>query len=224
MFGGLDRPRVLVLGLGESGLAMARWCALHGCTLRLADSRQAPPNLATALALAGGPHAFVGGRTSVSDVSDVPGGSSAPGVPDVPHVPFPPALLDDAIDLVAISPGLSPLDPALAPLLDAARDRRIPVWGELAFFSHALRAREAARVDDAPAAQVIAITGTNGKTTTTALTGQLVARAGRSVAVAGNISPSMLDRLMTAIDANALPQVWVLELSSFQLETAQDFS
>ncbi|MCY0388948.1 UDP-N-acetylmuramoyl-L-alanine--D-glutamate ligase [Robbsia sp. Bb-Pol-6] len=224
MFGGPDRPRVLVLGLGESGLAMARWCALHGCTLRLADSRQAPPNLATALALEGGPHAFAGGT-------------------DAPNGPFPPALLDDAIDLVAISPGLSPLDPALTPLLDAARGRDIPVWGELAFFSHALRARNAVlagagagddavdgtgtgtgKADGVAPAQVIAITGTNGKTTTTALTGQLVARAGRSVAVAGNISPSMLDRLMTAIEQDALPQVWVLELSSFQLETAQDFA
>ncbi|MGI4857791.1 MAG: Mur ligase family protein [Janthinobacterium lividum] len=211
MFGGLDRPRVLVLGLGESGLAMARWCALHGCALRLADSRQAPPNLATALALDGGPHAFVGGGVGSA------GTDAAAG-------PFPPALLDDAIDLVAISPGLSPLDPALAPLLDAARDRNIPVWGELAFFSHALQARHAVLTEHESAAQVIAITGTNGKTTTTALTGQLVARAGRSVAVAGNISPSMLDRLMTAIEQDALPQVWVLELSSFQLETARDFS
>ena len=49
MFGELFRdrhPMVLVLGLGASGLAMARWCARHGCRLRRADSRETPPNLA----------------------------------------------------------------------------------------------------------------------------------------------------------------------------------
>jgi len=70
---------------------------------------------------------------------------------------------------------------------------------------------------------ILAITGTNGKTTVTSLTGQLVARAGRSVAVAGNIGPSLLDTLAARIDAHDLPQVWVLELSSFQLEGLAGF-
>jgi UDP-N-acetylmuramoylalanine--D-glutamate ligase len=70
---------------------------------------------------------------------------------------------------------------------------------------------------------VLAITGTNGKTTVTALTGQLVQRAGKSVAVAGNIGPSLLDTLPERIDAQALPEVWVLELSSFQLDAAHGF-
>lgn len=200
LFGGLHQPKVLVMGLGESGLAIARWCAQHGCALRFADSRQAPPNLAAALALAGGPHTVVE-RDAVSDSA------------------FPIAALDE-VDLVAISPGLSPLDAAVAPLLNAAKERGIPVWGELEFFSRALQALAVA----GHASQVIAITGTNGKTTTTSLTGQLVARAGRTVAVAGNISPAMLDRLIEAIETEALPQVWVLELSSFQLETAQTFN
>jgi UDP-N-acetylmuramoylalanine--D-glutamate ligase len=69
-----------------------------------------------------------------------------------------------------------------------------------------------------PQARVIAITGSNGKTTTTALTGALCRAAGRRTAVAGNISPAALDALMSAIDGNDLPAVWVLELSSFQLE------
>ena len=193
---------VLVLGLGESGFAMARWCARHGCVLRLADSRATPPNLAQALALPSAsstlPHTFVSGADDA----------------------FPVAALDDGVDVIAISPGLSPLDPAVAALLASAQARGIPVWGELEFFSRALKALAAL----GHASQVIAITGTNGKTTTTALTGQLVARAGRSVAVAGNISPSMLDRLSEALDASDLPQVWVLELSSFQLETALSFS
>lgn len=71
---------------------------------------------------------------------------------------------------------------------------------------------------------MLAITGTNGKTTTTSLTGLLCHRSGKQVAVAGNISPAMLDRLASAIDETALPDVWVLELSSFQLETARTFA
>lgn len=70
---------------------------------------------------------------------------------------------------------------------------------------------------------VLAITGTNGKTTVTALTGQLVERAGKTVAVAGNIGPTLLDTLASHIDAETLPDVWVLELSSFQLDGVQGF-
>jgi UDP-N-acetylmuramoylalanine--D-glutamate ligase len=66
---------------------------------------------------------------------------------------------------------------------------------------------------------VLAITGTNGKTTVTALTGQLVERAGKSVAVAGNIGPTLLDTLRDPPGCETpLPQVWVIELSSFQLD------
>ena len=71
---------------------------------------------------------------------------------------------------------------------------------------------------------VIGITGTNGKTTVTALTGHLLEHAGWSVAVAGNIGPSLLDTLAHHLDAENLPQAWVLELSSFQLEGVQDFA
>ncbi|MFM9922313.1 UDP-N-acetylmuramoyl-L-alanine--D-glutamate ligase [Variovorax sp. H27-G14] len=70
---------------------------------------------------------------------------------------------------------------------------------------------------------VLAITGTNGKTTVTALTGQLVERAGKSVAVAGNIGPTLLDTLWAHMAAHTLPDVWVLELSSFQLDGVQGF-
>ncbi|RST49857.1 UDP-N-acetylmuramoyl-L-alanine--D-glutamate ligase [Variovorax sp. DXTD-1] len=70
---------------------------------------------------------------------------------------------------------------------------------------------------------VLAITGTNGKTTVTALAGQLVERAGKTVAVAGNIGPTLLDTLAAHIDAETLPEVWVLELSSFQLDGVQGF-
>jgi UDP-N-acetylmuramoylalanine--D-glutamate ligase len=188
-----QKPMVLVLGLGESGLAMARWCARHGCRLRVADTREVPPNL-SALEAHGVDADFVGG-------------------------PFSPALLD-GVELVAISPGLSPLAADLLPLITAAREQGIPVWGELELFSQALRTLG----ESGYAPKVIAITGTNGKTTTTSLTGLLCERAGKKVAVAGNISPSLLDKLSEAIDQTALPDVWVLELSSFQLETSQTFT
>ncbi len=70
---------------------------------------------------------------------------------------------------------------------------------------------------------VLAITGTNGKTTVTSLTGQLVERAGETVAVAGNIGPTLLDTLAGHIDTDTLPQAWVLELSSFQLDGVTGF-
>lgn len=193
-FGDRQRPMVLVLGLGESGLAMARWCARQGCPLRIADTREAPPSL-PALAQHGIDAQFVGG-------------------------PFSQALLDDGVELVALSPGLSPLAQDLVPLIAAAQQRGIPVWGEVEFFARALEHLG----ESGYAPKVVAITGTNGKTTTTSMTGQLCARAGKKVAVAGNISPTMLDRLMDAIDATALPDIWVLELSSFQLETARTFA
>ncbi|MGF6537405.1 UDP-N-acetylmuramoyl-L-alanine--D-glutamate ligase [Paraburkholderia youngii] len=188
-----QKPMVLVLGLGESGLAMARWCARHGCRLRVADTREVPPNL-SALEAHGVDADFVGG-------------------------PFSPVLLE-GVELVAISPGLSPLAADLLPLITAAREQGIPVWGELELFSQALRTLG----ESGYAPKVIAITGTNGKTTTTSLTGLLCERAGKKVAVAGNISPSLLDKLSEAIDQTALPDVWVLELSSFQLETSHTFT
>ncbi|HKT99108.1 MAG TPA: UDP-N-acetylmuramoyl-L-alanine--D-glutamate ligase, partial [Paraburkholderia sp.] len=64
-----QKPMVLVLGLGESGLAMARWCARHGCRLRVADTREAPPGLAKLvpeLAARGIDADFVGGPFSTA--------------------------------------------------------------------------------------------------------------------------------------------------------------
>ncbi|RKP51294.1 UDP-N-acetylmuramoyl-L-alanine--D-glutamate ligase [Trinickia fusca] len=194
MFADRQGPMVLVLGLGESGLAMVRWCARHGCRVRVADTREAPPNL-PALAAHGIDCEFVGGA-------------------------FSPSLLDGGIELVALSPGLSPLADDLRPLIESARSRGIPVWGELEFFAQALRHLGTSGYSP----KVVAITGTNGKTTTTSLTGLLCERAGKQVAVAGNISPAMLDKLAEAIDVTALPDVWVLELSSFQLETSHSFA
>ncbi|WP_372438708.1 Mur ligase family protein, partial [Pandoraea sputorum] len=90
-------------------------------------------------------------------------------------------------------------------------ERGVPVWGEIEFFAQALRHMKST---SGYAPKVLAITGTNGKTTTTSLTGLLCRRAGKRTAVAGNISPSALDRLSGCIAGATLPAVWVLELSS----------
>ncbi len=191
---------VLVLGLGESGLAMAEWCARQGATVRVWDSREQPPK-AQALALAVPAATLATGELSVEALQDV--------------------------RLVLKSPGLSPRDERLAAVFKAARDQGLAVQGELDLFARALADLKEER---AYAPQVVAITGTNGKTTTTALTALLVERCGRRVASAGNIGPTMLDTLAAALDAKdedgeaaPLPEVWVLELSSFQLDGVRDF-
>ncbi len=120
--------------------------------------------------------------------------------------------------LVLRSPGLTPAQ--VAPVAEAARAVGIPVRGELWLFADAL---EAMRQADGYHPAVLAVTGTNGKTTVTALTGQLVERSGRTVAVAGNIGPTLLETLAQKREAGALPQVWVLELSSFQLDGVTGF-
>ena len=159
---------VLILGLGASGLAMARWCPGQGARVRVWDSRANPPQAAALAEVAG--CEFFSGELAAATL--------------------------DGVDRVYKSPGLSPLDPRLATLLQAAKDASVPVRGELDLFSVALAQLKAQR---GYAPRVIAITGTNGKTTTTSLTGQLVERAGRSVAVAGNIGPTMLDTLAAFI-------------------------
>ena len=182
----LSDKNVLILGLGASGLAMARWCAGQGARVRVWDSRSNPPQ-AAALA------AEVQGSTFLC------GDLGADAL--------------DGIDRVYKSPGLSPADVRLAALLQAARAADVPVRGELDLFSQALAQLKA---DRGYAPKILAITGTNGKTTTTSLTGQLVERAGRSVAVAGNIGPTMLDTLAEAIAAQAVADVEAAEQAAAQ--------
>ncbi|QHI99746.1 UDP-N-acetylmuramoyl-L-alanine--D-glutamate ligase [Xylophilus rhododendri] len=240
-----DLP-VLVLGLGASGLAMARWCARHGARVTVADTREAPPQLPAL-------------QAELPDVAFV-------------HGPFSDTLVQGgAVRAVYLSPGLAPEQTAV--VVDAARAIGLPVGGELDLFAMALAdlrgpdieetpplpidlsapdeddnepaaaapAQESEPLpEDAPAIEpeapaeeaaavpryrpaVLAITGTNGKTTVTSLTGQLVERAGKTVAVAGNIGPTLLDTLAERMAAGTLPQVWVLELSSFQLDAVRQF-
>ncbi len=233
----LQGLKVLVLGLGDSGLAMAAWVQRCGGQARVWDSREQPPQLERLRK-------------------------------DLPQVEFFSGLLDEqALDLVQLllkSPGLAPHDPRIAALLGSARQQGLPVQGELDLFAQALADLKQER---GYAPQMLAITGTNGKTTTTCMTALLVERAGRRVAMAGNVGPSMLTTLSVALDQEPLaiaapekeivaaelttleqvdamldeaplpikppvpkgpsflylPEVWVLELSSFQLDGVQGF-
>jgi UDP-N-acetylmuramoylalanine--D-glutamate ligase len=244
----LGGQRVLVLGLGDSGLAMARWCARFGAEVTVWDSREQPPQRAAL----GDTARFISGELTAEVVQ--------------------------GFNAVLKSPGLSPLDARLK----AVYEHGPAVRGELDLFADALAALKAQH-GYAPA--VLAITGTNGKTTTTCMTGLLVERAGKRVAIAGNIGPTLLDTLTEALakepdpapveepppeattqaveDAPAeeepaepaaeeapeaaavvpdeeaplpidpppprgpvfetLPEVWVLELSSFQLDNVTGF-
>jgi UDP-N-acetylmuramoylalanine--D-glutamate ligase len=191
---GKERPqtmRVLVLGLGESGAAMVRWCVAQGAQVSVADTRSVE-------------QLSEGAKKYHQAVKDL-------GVKEIHFGGLSAELLNKA-DVIAISPGLSPLQEPVQSFLAVAAEKEIPVWSEIEFFAQAI---QALKDEQNYAVKVIAITGTNGKTTTTALTGLLCERAGKSVAVAGNISPAALDKLL---DIEELPEVWVLELSSFQLE------
>ena len=194
--------RFLILGLGESGVAMAKWCLRNGAVVRFVDTRD---------------------RSTFSDrqlawLAQL----EFAGLKDTQFGPLNDELLND-IDVIGISPGLSPLQEPTESFLVKARKARVDVWSEIEFFARAIAAiaRMAEEKQSHYAASVLAITGTNGKTTTTALTGQLCERAGKKVAVAGNISPAALDKLMTCLNGadqiEDMPDIWVLELSSFQL-------
>lgn len=174
----LKGKRVLVVGLGESGLAMAKWLHRQGAAVRVADSRVSPPNVDALVQVAPGAQLLAGPFTAEAFAW---------------------------AELVALSPGVPK-----ATLEMAAVDGKIV--SEIEFFVAGVRTQ-------VPGSQIIAITGSNGKTTTTALTAYLLNHAGIPAIACGNISPSALDALMDAQDSGALPAVWVVELSSFQLET-----
>jgi UDP-N-acetylmuramoylalanine--D-glutamate ligase len=163
--------RVLVLGLGDTGLSLARWVEREGGHVRMADTRASPPRKKD---FSGELHAG----------------------------PFTPALLED-VDVLCISPGLS-LDEGV---VRQAVARNIPVLGDIEIFSWYVRE------------PVLAVTGTNGKTTVTALAGHLLRSAGMDCEVAGNIAPPVLQAYLKRILEGKAPRAWVLELSSYQLET-----
>jgi len=167
--------RVLVLGLGDTGLSLARWIAREGGRVRMADSRRDPPR-------------------SKEYQTDFAG--------ELHTGAFSTALLDD-VDVVCVSPGLVLQEK----VIQEAAARGLPVLGDIELF--AWHARQ----------PVLGVTGTNGKSTVTALAGHLLRSAGVDCEVAGNIGPPVLQAFEKRLHSGKLPRAWVLELSSYQLET-----
>lgn len=122
--------------------------------------------------------------------------------------PFKAELLS-GIDVIAISPGVAIAEP----LVQTAVQHGVPVMGDIELFAVALD-------QYAPSGtKILAITGSNGKTTVTTMVGEMAKNTGWDVEVAGNIGLAALDALMQRMDTGKWPHLWVLELSSFQLET-----
>jgi len=172
----LKNKRVLVVGLGKSGVAAARFLAAQGARVTVSDAKadagakDIPALLDLGIIVETGSH---GERT----------------------------FLDQ--DMIVVSPGV-PLD---MPQLALARKKGLPVLGELELAYRFLKGN------------IIAITGSNGKTTTTALVGEIMKHAGFHVLVGGNIGTPVIDLVADSRDDG-----WaVLEVSSFQLETIEEF-
>ena len=171
----LRDKRILLVGLGVSGLATARFLAARGIAFDVADSRRQPRGIEELRQI-------------------VPGVGLALGGFDAEHFA--------GYQLLIKSPGLDPAEPAIMAALDAGAE----LIGDIELFARAVRA------------PVIAVTGSNGKSTVVSMLGEMAHGAGLCVAVAGNIGHSALD----ALDSDA--SLYVLELSSFQLETTHSLA
>lgn len=162
--------KVLILGLGRTGLSCARYLGSRGVAVAIMDSRQTPPGLSEA-------------RRELPDLPLFLGSFD----PDV----------IEAAECLIVSPGISLREPPIA----AAIEKDVPVLGDIELFARAVQA------------PVVAITGSNGKSTVTTLVGRMVRLAGVWVAVGGNLGQPALDLLDDRVE------LYVLELSSFQLES-----
>jgi UDP-N-acetylmuramoylalanine--D-glutamate ligase len=163
-------PLAVIVGLGRTGVSVARHLASRGFCLAVTDSRAEPPGLDALRVIA--PDAVV--RAGAFDA----------------------ALLAGA-DCVVVSPGVAPT----GPFFDAARASGLEIVGDIELFARAV------------AAPVVGITGTNGKSTVTALVGLMAAEAGMAVRVGGNLGEPALDLL-----GDPATGLYVLELSSYQLD------
>lgn len=192
----------LVLGVGESSRATAVWLMARGLRVRMADTRSGlaiPESLIAAVEA--GQLSLLQGCASGFEGLDLTG-----------------------IDLLVPTPGLSPRpgrSGSIAHLLQQARQTGIAIAAELDLFDWGHRSSLLA--EGLKPAAVIAITGTNGKTTTATLAAHLLESAGLRAGLAGNVSPSLLAALREAEISGQWPDVWVLELSSFQLAHAHRF-
>ncbi|QLG89437.1 UDP-N-acetylmuramoyl-L-alanine--D-glutamate ligase [Chitinibacter bivalviorum] len=179
----LKAKHCIVVGLGDTGLATARWLAGKGARVTVADSRLTPPNLDNLKA-------------------DLPEIELRLGAFNVDT-------FADA-DVLVTSPGV----PLATPEIAAAIAHGIPVIGDVELLAQSLVGKPG---------KVIAITGSNGKSTVTTMVAQMCEAAGQKTVMAGNIGLPVLAALADwearGDGVGEWPDVWVLELSSFQLET-----
>ncbi|HZQ44225.1 MAG TPA: UDP-N-acetylmuramoyl-L-alanine--D-glutamate ligase [Acidobacteriaceae bacterium] len=172
----LKNKRVLVVGLGKSGIAAARFLKARGAQVTVSDIRPAgliaelPALLDAGIMVETGSHGLLTFRRQ---------------------------------DLIVVSPGV----PLNTPELSTVRAMGMAIIGEFELGVQFLQG------------QIVAITGSNGKTTTTTLIGEILKASGKPTLVGGNIGRPVVDMV-----AEATPETWsVLEVSSFQLETIQTF-
>ena len=173
----LKNKRVLVVGLGKSGIAAAHFLRGLGARVTVSDSRSAvalakeiPALLEAGIMVESGGHGLLTFRRQ---------------------------------DLIVVSPGV-PMD---TPEVAQVKSYGLPVIGELELASRFLQGK------------VVAITGSNGKTTTTTLVGEILRAGGVKTLVGGNIGMPVID----LIGESSADSVSVLEVSSFQLETVEEF-
>lgn len=172
----LSHKRVLIVGLGKTGLSCARYLSEHGIEVAITDSREHPPALDEL-------------QDAYPDIAIFVGGFSSEAF--------------ERATCLIVSPGISLREPLIA----EARARGAEIVGDIELF---------ARNVNAP---VVAITGSNGKSTVTSLLGEMAKAAGLDVRVGGNIGVPALDLLH-----DPRPDLYVLELSSFQLETTESLN
>ncbi len=181
--------RILVLGAGDTGRSVVDYFARMGARVRVADSRANPPG-ADQL------------RTKHPAIEIVTG----PGFGNSAH-----ALFGDA-ELIVASPGVAIAGPACDPTVARAVAEGKNFVGDIELFAWEQNEITGKKP------KVIGITGSNGKSTVTAMAGAMCRAAGLTTVVAGNIGLPVLDTLQD-MKANGQPDVYVIELSSFQLET-----
>ncbi len=176
----LDGKKVVVVGMAQTGVALARFCAARGAHVIVTDAKPIEKLAAARDELKDTVTWEVGGHRVESFTS---------------------------ADLVVMSPGVPQL-----PEMEAARSAGVPVWAEIELAFRFLH----------PGATLVAITGTNGKSTTTALTGALCAASGRPTFCGGNLgNMPMIDAVEHA--ANADGGLIVVEVAAFMLENCVSF-
>ena len=176
--------RVGVLGLGRTGLSVARALAAGGAIAVCWDDNQTPRDVAAEEGF---------------EVADLNREREAASI----------------VRLV-VSPGIPHLYPEPHPVVERAQAAGVPVDNDIGLFFQALVEQEPDGLADGPAPKVIAVTGSNGKSTTTALIHHILAGAGRRSQMGGNIGRGVLD-----LDPPRSGEVVVLELSSYQTELAR---